>query len=188
MARLLAVFLKGYEMSTSSIQYCVIATIVRSGSTWLCDLLKNNGLGYPAEHFKSSLDAKAFGRAIAKGIPTEKYLEHIVEQEAHHGLFFRKLFSEWLPLMRAQMETYTADEAHLLRTLFPSAKYIFLMREDIVAAAISSCLAQQTRKWSQELGDPEVRYQNVDLSPEAIHANVLWQKTCRFRWIELFHL
>jgi LPS sulfotransferase NodH len=130
-------------MSTS-IQYCIIATTVRSGSTWLCDLLENNGLGHPTEHFNPSLEASAFGKAIAKGIPTEKYLEHVIGQKANHGLFFTKLLSEWLPLMRAQMSTYAVDEAHLLRTLFPSAKYIFLTREDIIAAAISSCLAEQT--------------------------------------------
>jgi LPS sulfotransferase NodH len=33
-----------------------------------------------------------------------------------------------------------------------------------------------------------VQYESIDISPESIHANVLWLKICQFKWVELFKI
>ncbi|SDY20948.1 hypothetical protein [Nitrosomonas sp. Nm33] len=57
---------------------CIIATLPRSGSHFLCELLARNRLGVPAEDFNIYLEVSPFSTALALGITTEEYLKRPV--------------------------------------------------------------------------------------------------------------
>jgi LPS sulfotransferase NodH len=154
----------------------VIAATPRTGSTMLCDLLRRNGLGAPREHLNPDAVASGFARALACRIPAEEFLDTARRRDTRNGWFGTKVMPHWLPAAMAACEPPRRSKSQVLRYLFPDAHYILLRRRSIVAAAVSTTLAEKTGNW-QEPGPADVA-----VRPQDIHDNLVWLRECEAEW------
>lgn len=154
----------------------VIATVPRSGSTMLCDLLARNGAGQPAEHLNPE-GTGGFAAATAPGLSTEAYLE--AERAAAGAILGTKLMVHWLPAVRAASAELAATDASLLRRLFPGVTYVRLRRRDVVGMAISHALAMATGEWQ---GPRRDRPTDRQITMTEVDQHLRWLQTCEDRW------
>ena len=115
-----------------------ILTLPRSGSTFLCHLLTATEVaGYPTEHFR----IPAFTLAKYCNFDHIRFLKTLLTHRVSlNGVFGTKFISHFL------RDFETLDTG--LETILSSIdKYIYLVRKDEVAQAISILLAQKTKVW-----------------------------------------
>ena len=150
----------------------------RSGSTWLADLLgATPGLGHPTELF-NPLRMRPVAQACGAGSLAE-YLDAVPRARVDQGVFGFKIT---YPQMRMTFgpETAFADA-------FRDARFFWLIREDIVAQAVSGSRMVQTGV-SRVLGsgsnaqgsDRKFRYQALDLRLRVGRLRAMEQRTERF--------
>jgi LPS sulfotransferase NodH len=115
-----------------------IVTTPRSGSTYLCDLLDSTAIaGHPAEHLR--LATQELTRHF--NFNYLKLVDNLMEyRTTNNGVFGTKLISHFLfELQRAK-----PDSEQIFQSI---NQFIFLIRKDKLAQAISLVLAQQTQVW-----------------------------------------
>lgn len=143
----------------------------RSGSTLLCDLLRQAGAGQPHSFFrvKSIADwAKDWGLP-ATG-PTDYGAEYIATAIAHgqggtpvFGL--RMMWDSMEPLFARLTALYgPADDLTLLTDRFGPMSFVHLSRRDMVAQAVSLARAEQTGLWHRN-ADGSILEQTKDITP-----------------------
>lgn len=119
----------------------LIASTFRSGSTFVAELLSQNGLpGADKERFadswqllNNSLDA------------LNPYMQTLVA-DVHRGCFSAKIMWPHLTYLAAALG-YRRDEAAMLSSLFEPAQWIQVSRADKFSQAISLWRAQNTGQW-----------------------------------------
>ncbi|ELS04415.1 hypothetical protein Xen7305DRAFT_00041480 [Xenococcus sp. PCC 7305] len=119
-----------------SLSYAIISG-PRSGSTFLCNLLESTGLaGFPAEKLRDH--AAVLARNC--GFDHIRYLQTVMTRTTTpNRVFGTKIISHFLPSYRRRdlnIDTF-------LNKYF--SKYIFLIRENKVAQAVSIFIAQKTQ-------------------------------------------
>ncbi len=125
----------------------IIATTARTGSFLLCDLLMRNGYGLPDEHFHPFNGP--FALALATGEHTEQHLASIRAKSSKQGIFSTKINSRWLEPMRQNMLAHVLNSAEMLHTLFPTARYLFLTRNDKLRQAVSYYRVLYSQEWAR---------------------------------------
>ena len=133
-------------MAQIRIRYAVCA-IPRVGSSYLCELLQNNGLGRPGEHFHVPIETP--------DNPTEEaLLEHRHRVEARNtinGIMGTKL---------------CATDWFRWRERYPATHLIRIRRMNLIEQAISHYIATYTNRWaavsSQPVPDKPVPF-NADM-------------------------
>jgi LPS sulfotransferase NodH len=129
----------------------IIAITPRSGSTYLCDAMKNtNRLGRPQE----LLGAISIANRIGKNIPgrtPEEYLRNGIKATRSPVNNVSGLKASWF-----QFEKFT--QAMTDRSYLKGFKYIYLTRRDLAAQAVSLYKATAS----------EVFHSNIDHSSEAL--------------------
>jgi trehalose 2-sulfotransferase len=160
----------------------IVAAVPRTGSTMLCGLLARNGAGRPGEHLNPEVPAGPFSIAVARRIPTESYLAAVRSADTVGGIFGTKLMPHWLPTIEACCAKRNGDYADMLRLLFPDARYIFLRRRNIVAAAVSLSMAMATGQW----GGPEDTTSTAPAVPlDEVHRTLMWLRRHEAEWTDL---
>lgn len=123
---------------TPNLSYAIVTT-PRSGSTYLCELLKNTKVaGVPAEHIR------LINSVLTENCSFEniRFLNVLMQNKvSKNKVFGTKFISHFL--LDLQKVEPRFDE--IIKNLF--SKYIYLIREDKVSQAISTILAQKTNKW-----------------------------------------
>lgn len=160
----------------------VIAAVPRTGSTMLCGLLARNGAGRPTEHLNPDVPASPFSVAVAQRVPTESYLAAARAADTVAGIFGTKLMPHWLPTIDACCASRNRDYADMLRRLFPDARYVFLRRRNIVAAAVSLSVAMATGQWG---GTEDNGSAAATVPTEEVHRNLLWLRRQEADWTDL---
>lgn len=128
-----------------------ILTPPRSGSTFLCDLLLSTGIaGYPSEHLRDA--ALTLSRNC--NFDYIKLLHNLMQcQTTDNGVFGTKFISHFL--LDFKQAKFDFDQ------IFNSInKYIFLVRRDKVAQAVSIVLAQRTEVWHIRDNIKDITYQS----------------------------
>jgi LPS sulfotransferase NodH len=154
----------------------LICAVQRSGSTLLCEALKNTGLaGFPDEYFLCMEGYTWEDSPLARkhGVSTnEDAISLIFEYGTTlNGVFGAKLM--WNYFERAiehlqEIPAYRDLEApQLLRALFPNLHYIWLTRRDRVQQAVSWAKAAKTGIWTRTEEEspgiePEFDFELVD--------------------------
>lgn len=142
----------------------------RSGSTWFTDLMTRHGLGQPAELFNPQHMAPFAQDAQAATLAD--YLRLLPRQRQAGGLFgFKLTYLHVLMTFRSETRFFRA---------FPDTTWIWLVREDIVAQAISGSRVHQT-------GIAQLRGAQVDtVTDAAFHyrPSELRRRIKRLRWLE----
>lgn len=138
------------------LSYLICATH-RTGSTLLCELLKNTGLaGRPEEYFWSGYEPMWKERW---GTSTyADYLYETVERTTTpNGVFGAKIMWAHLDefLYRARQVPIYANipTPALLSSLFPNLSFLLVTRQDKVRQAVSLWKAIQTQIWEKPIGD-----------------------------------
>ena len=114
----------------------LLCTTPRSGSTFLCRLLRvDGGLGRPDEHFAEdrNLEPRRAGAAAWMGAV-------LAEGRGANGVFGCKLFPPHLVALGEEAGVRPAD-------WLPDLRYLHLRRQDLLGQAISFAIATQTGHW-----------------------------------------
>ena len=148
------------RMAAPRVTY-IIASTMRTGSYLLCEGLEATGIaGRPREIFCPERREEYTGRwNLPAGVTFEEFTRAAIDDgTTPNGVFGTKIHRHHVgPLARARGST--GESSHVLRDLFPNAKYLHLRRRDRRAQAISWSRAQQTNEWWRIAGveDREVR-------------------------------
>jgi trehalose 2-sulfotransferase len=144
--------------------YLVYAT-VRSGSSLLCEALKNSGLaGRPEEYFWHGLENDTFYQGYNPA-DYAQYVRYVVESTAtSNGVFGAKMMGGYLHsfVRRLRQSATYADPAvalvDIMADLFPNLKAIWLTRRNKVRQAVSWWTTVQSDQWSSaHPSDPTAR-------------------------------
>ncbi|MBE7199638.1 MAG: hypothetical protein INR70_17795 [Parafilimonas terrae] len=158
-------------MTPSRTGYAV-CTLIRSGSTWLAELLDSTGvLGHPAEYFstrfRQRLDTPDYPSDPADQV--DYVLRHGTTPNGVYGFKIYPLQLEGL----LQRVRWTER--------FPALKFVHWRRRDVLGQALSRTRAVQTQRWRASFsGVREPAYDG-----EAILESITWLAAQEARW-ELF--
>lgn len=170
------------------IPYLICAT-PRSGSTLLCEALRNTGLaGNPDEYFGPMHVA----RWSAKwGDLTEQgYFQRALEQgRGANGVWGAKVmrlyWQDFMAMLQKISQTPDLSDAELLETLFPGLKYLFITRRNKVRQAVSWLKFVQGSAWFWTETDPE-RLDQVEFKPNVIDDFLRQTAIHESAWMEFF--
>ncbi|MEY2830845.1 MAG: hypothetical protein RLZZ574_103, partial [Cyanobacteriota bacterium] len=122
--------------------FAVVCT-PRSGSSFLCDLLKLNDAGNPLEHLRSSL-LYIIEHRQRLNIDLELLLRKILYKCSKNRLFGTKVISHFLFDLLVILDQ---DEIEKLMSFFRHFKIIYLYRDNKIAQAVSKFLASKSKFW-----------------------------------------
>lgn len=155
----------------------LICAVQRSGSTLLCEALRNTGLaGLPDEYFLCTEDYSWQDSPLARehGVSTNAdYLPLVLRRgTTPNGVFGAKvMWNYWEPAI-AHLQAIPAyrglDALEMLATLFPNLHYIWLVRRDRVQQAVSWAKAAKTGVWSRRQESPPALAQEPDFDFELV--------------------
>jgi trehalose 2-sulfotransferase len=151
-----------------------ILTTPRSGSTYLCDLLKSTLIaGHPSEHLR--LATQELARYC--NFNYLKLLDNLLAfRTTKNSVFGTKLISHFLFELRQTKPDF--------KVFFESIdQFILLIRKDKVAQAVSLVLAQKTEVWHLHSEVTKASYQS-QLKSIAINHNLLKEVEAKVLFIE----
>ncbi len=144
-----------------------VCAVQRSGSSLLCEALKNSGLaGTPEEYFLYHEDENSWENgwwAQKHGVTSQSgYIDLVLEKgTTPNGVFGTKLMWNYFPNVIRYLQRlpdYTGLAApQLLYKLFPNLHFIWIVRGDKVRQAVSWAIAAQTdiyAAWQAEVRSP----------------------------------
>jgi trehalose 2-sulfotransferase len=130
----------------------LVCSTPRSGSTLLCEALKNTGLaGQPEEYFMP--DNEAFFKELWGVSNYADYVERVIKEgTSPNGVFGAKIMwgyvDSFVGKLRSIPEYERLPVPELLSTVFPNLRYIWITRSDKVQQAVSLEKANQTNVWA----------------------------------------
>lgn len=141
----------------------ILCATPRSGSTLLCDLLRDAGAGRPASFFRAESVpdyTRCFGLGPAPGPGVDRaYLDHVLEAgDGGTGVFGLRLMWESLAGLchgLRRLFPRVAGEAALLAAAFGAPGYVHLSRADKAAQAVSRLRAMQSGLWHRHADGAE---------------------------------
>ncbi len=124
-----------------------VAFAPRSGSNELCNLLARNGLGSPSEFFQvsSNDEGETSDPAAAARILST------IEKHTCNGVFGSKMAHDH----RARVDRILSQSLknyHTIGDLLPDHRWIWLIRRDKIAQAVSLTRAEQSGVWLARSG------------------------------------
>ena len=127
----------------------LIAFTVRCGSNFLCEHLRANGIGNPAEYFQHPFGVA--NRQLYDNLGVDYgdftgFLDALIENKSVNDIFSVKI--AW-GHKNAFLDAIKKIDSSIdsLEDFFPGARWLFLRRHDKVAQAISLWKAQKTGVW-----------------------------------------
>ncbi len=154
-----------------NISYLICATH-RTGSTLLCEALKNTGIaGQPEEYFWREYEILWQQRWETSSY--SDYLDKVLQYATTpNGVFGAKVmyayFDDFVNKMR-QIQGYVDLRTHeLISTFLVNPRYIWIRRRDKVRQAVSLYKAVQSQHWELYTNDPIIPYQELAFDFEAI--------------------
>ena len=145
----------------------VIFSAQRSGSEWLCDYLRQCGIGIPFEYFNvEHMDRLGDRLGCMLGprrIGFARYVEVLEDRRARNGIFGTKLQPDQLRLIARD------DRGEALAMLRRFDRLVFLRRRDSLLQAISLVRAHLTNQWQLYRDDRTVP---VSVPDDAVFAMI----------------
>lgn len=169
--------------------YLIIST-GRSGSSLLCEVLKNTGVaGRPGEYFSQDLDnffSNLWGLSSSNYMD---YLDKVIEENTTpNGVFGAKIigahFDYFVGKLRENPAFAKSTKSKLISTVFPNLHYIWITRRNKVRQAVSLLKAMQTGVWYLKAGEqpwpvkePSFDYEAIDhLLQGFVIGEAVWQE------------
>ncbi len=139
----------------------IICAVQRSGSSLLCEALKNTRLaGFPEEYFLDGQGWEDGEWAHQNGIITRSdFLSLVIDKGTSlNGVFGAKIMWNYFPIMLQKLtelpEYRRWNAPELMADLFPNLHYIWIVRRDKVRQAVSWAKAGQTNMYAWHTGEP----------------------------------
>ena len=157
------------QIKQPKLSYAIITT-PRSGSTFLCSALQSTGLaGYPTEHLRQA--CAVLGLYCQFDII--QYLHILMQYKVtKNDVFGTKIISHFLETFQKKVGVDLDSLSHSF------SKYIYLIRKDKVAQAVSIFLAHKTDVWhvssSQQKGEYESMLEKIEISESDLNAVHQW--------------
>ena len=136
---------KSWVPEKENTYYAILCT-PRSGSSFFCSLLVNNGLGLPKEHLRDEHPYLMEYRQEG-GFELINFFKTIAATGTKNGYFGTKIISHFLEDVLAKADD--KEKEFFSQNWFPRTKYIYLYRSDKVLQAISVYRARSTKFWHQ---------------------------------------
>ena len=168
--------------------YLICAT-PRSGSTLLCEALRNTGLaGNPDEYFGPMHVSR--WNDLWHTQTDREYLQRVFEQGTGPNHIFgtkvmRLYWQDFLTQLRKVEDTPALSENDLLETLFPNLKYIWITRQNKVRQAVSWLKFLQGTAWYWKNEAPQ-RLENLKFSSQVIDDFLQQTAIHESAWLEFF--
>ena len=168
--------------------YMICAT-PRSGSTLLCEALRNTGLaGYPDEYFGPMHVARWNEQWHTRS--DREYLERALAQgTGDNGVWGVKVMRlYWCNLMEQLARAVGSPgmtESELLHACFPNLHYIWMTRRDKVRQAISWCKFVQGAAWYWEDEQPQ-ELPGLEFRLEVVREFITQTAIHETAWLEFF--
>jgi LPS sulfotransferase NodH len=161
-----------------------ICGVQRSGTWLLAHLLRSSGVaGYPGEFFSPD-DARRF-REEWRVSRFEDYLERVLEVgTSRNGVFAAKLmwnyFDGFMFQIRRLTSEYERPDLDVITTVFPTPRFVFVRRNDVLAQAVSWSKAAQTGQYAAhqpKTGEAVFDFDHIDgLRELVLVQNGAWQR------------
>jgi trehalose 2-sulfotransferase len=173
-----------------------VCGVPRSGTSFLAHLLASTGVaGHPSEWFWRD-DFERNSRAW--GVTSwDEYLDRALERATTpNGALGAKVMwghlGELLFRLRMRTRSYEAADLAVLEAVFPSPRFVWIIREDKVAQAVSWAKAIQSGSWAAHqpvTGEVEFDFEQVDwLHHEVRIHDGSWRRWFEGHGVEPFHL
>ncbi len=141
----------------------LIAFTLRSGSNLLCDYLQANQLGQPAEYFQYPFGET--NRAIydSLGVAPDDFpafFYQLIAQRSTGNIFGAKLTWDHKNALVEQLHNHFQNVQDI-PDLFPNCLWIYLLRQDKSAQAVSAWRAAISKQWRSidaPTGEPDPEY------------------------------
>lgn len=143
---------KAKQNNLPQLFYLVICT-PRSGSSFLCDLLKSNIGGNPLEHLRNPL-LHIISNRHNLNIDLEVFLNRLFSYCSKEQIFGTKIISHFLFDL---LKLLTEVEKDLLINYLSKFKIIYLHRQDKYAQAISRYIASKIKSWHVTASDESLQ-------------------------------
>ena len=175
-------------MNQPTLSYMICAT-PRSGSTLLCEALRNTGLaGNPDEYF-GPMHIK---RWYEKWQPNSKedYLQKVIaygqsENGVWGGKVMRLYWQNLLDFLHNALNSAEMTDIEVLNMCFPDLRFIWITRRDKVRQAISWMKFIQGSAWYWESETPQV-IEKLEFNPNVISDFIFQTSVHESAWLEFF--
>ena len=171
-----------------ALSYFICAT-PRSGSTLLCEALRNTGVaGAPDEYF-GPMHVERWNKVWHTGDEKE-YLQRVLATGATaNGVFGCKLMGLYWDHFTAHLgkasQTEQADAAHLIAASFPNTRYIWITRRHKVRQAVSWLKFIQGAAWYWEEEQPQA-LEGLEFKPQVIDDFIVQTALGESAWQDYF--
>ena len=176
------------KIEHSTISYLICAT-PRSGSTLLCEALRNTGLaGNPDEYF-GPMHVKRWNenwKTKSKADYLDKVMEQARRENGVLGIKVMRLYwQNVIEFLRDATNLAEYTENELLNQCFPNLRYIWITRRDKVRQAISWMKFLQGTAWYWEEETPQA-IPNLEFKLDVIREFIIQTATHETAWQEYF--
>lgn len=154
----------------------IFAMSARVGSTGLLSLLSRR---FGFSDIYEILNPRGVADSIAKehNLTTfDAYIRHIDRSLAGQILAFKVTWNDFEFL----------DQAGILESIFPNAKFIYLDRVDIEAQAVSLAIAEKTNVWHVPLAGGKHQETEIEYDRYFIDGRVRHLRNVKMSWMEFF--
>lgn len=171
------------EEQTATRKFYVICTTPRSGSNLLCDLLSSSGVMGKSREFLNPtgsilpISKKANLIDRESRININDYIQYIINNfSSANNCFGIKVFFEQIkPLVQLKE----------IQQFLQQCKYVWLVRQDIIAQAVSMYIADETDTWKSFVKEKKSR-NLVEYNEEKIARWVERLKKQNLNWADFF--
>ncbi len=172
-------------------QSYIVCSTGRSGSTLLCRTLQQlDFCGSPDEYFHHD-KIKEFK---LKGDPDKfiSYFNSVVQEGTTNGIFGMKMhywqMYDFIKLAKESPLFEKKKDLEILNSLFPNLKFIYIWRQDMIAQAVSTIIALQTKTWNINVSkstDQQNLKKEIDSNLKNI--DIKFKPLLIYRWEQKFN-
>lgn len=172
----------------TAISYMICAT-PRSGSTLLCEALRNTGLaGNPDEYF-GPMHVKRWTKKWQTYSEKEYLARVITHGKGNNGVWGTKVMRLYwgniITLLQKTIGSFGMTEAEILNRCFPNLHFIWITRRDKVRQAISWLKFIQGSAWYWEDKKPQ-ELEELEFRPKVIRDFIIQTAIHETAWQEFF--
>lgn len=158
-----------------------IAFSVRSGSTWLCEMLAQVGLGRPTEYFQYPYEDNASFQAIRENDEISR-LVSVLGRNSVGGIFASKMSHDHRARLEETLRHNISDYDGIDST-FPNHRWIYLRRHQVISQAVSLFLAQSSGTWhATGAATSPIEYSEISYDFLTILSNVMVLAANHVNW------
>lgn len=169
-----------------TVSYLICATS-RSGSTLLCEALRNTGLaGNPDEYFGPMHIQRWDARWKTKS--KIEYLEQVMKQARSENdvlgiKVMRVYWQNFIEFLREATDLNECAEKELLNQCFPNLPYVWITRRDKMRQAIAWMKFLQGTAWYWQ-DEKSQKIENLEFKPDVIQEFILQTASHETAWQE----